>query len=200
MHINEQNPRTLKRQLGRHFANVLLWFGQPGNMGGSLLQAYSHRQLGAARDLWAVASNRAIEPETVRSRLQSNPLPPDQLSVIRMALTKVPVEIRTEQEFSVKLEISNRSEFVLGNMQPFPVHISYHWICGNSQTVVFDGVRSPIQPVLAPGATGCFDARVISPSLPDRYILRLTLVQEGVQWFDTAPIQVMADVFIDVTT
>ena len=76
MHINEQNPRVLKRQLGKHFANVLLWFGEAGNMGGSLLRACSHRQLAAARDLWAVASHSAVDPNQVRSRFQSNPLPP----------------------------------------------------------------------------------------------------------------------------
>ncbi len=198
MHINEQNPRVLKRQLGRYFSNVLLWFGEPGNMGGSLLRAYSHRQLAASRDLWAVASHHPIEPGAVRNRLRNDPLPPDQLSVIQMTLKDVPVEIGGGKEFFVTLEISNRSAFVLSSLEPHPVHISYHWIRSDGQTVVFDGVRSRILPLLMPGATRCFNARVVSPLPPDKYTLRLTLVQEGVQWFDTAPIQVLTDTVIDV--
>ena len=198
MHINEQNPRVFRRQLSRHFANVLLWFGEPGNMGGSLLQSYSHRQLAASRDLWAIASHRAIDPDAVRSRLQSNPLPSDQMNAIQMTLRHFPAEIRAEQEFLATLEISNGSAFVLSSVQPFPVNISYHWIHDDGRTEIFDGIRSRMQPLLVPGATCCFEARVVSPSLPARYILRFTLVQEGIQWFDASPIQVMADAFIDV--
>src|SRR5262249_2535626 len=80
MHINELNPPMLRKPLRRNFFNVLLWFGQPGDMGGSLLQTYSHRQLSASRDLWAVASNCTIDAETVRSRLETKPLPSTHLS------------------------------------------------------------------------------------------------------------------------
>ncbi len=200
MHINEQNPRILNRQLGRHFANVLLWFGHPGDMGGSLLRAYSHRQLAACRDLLAVASNCSIDRDAVRNRLRSNPLPPDQLSAIRMTLKKAPVELRTDQEVVVTLEVSNQSVAVLGSMPPFPVHISYHWIHDYGQTAIFDGVRSPLRPLLSPGATDSYGVRVVSPSLPGRYVLRLTLVQEGVQWFDASPIGVSTDVFVEVVS
>lgn len=199
MHINEQSPRVLRRQLRRQFAHVLLWFGEPGNNGGSLLRAYSRHELAASRDLWAVASHRPVDANALRSRLQSMPLPSETLSNISMAINKAPAATGLEQEFVVTLAISNRSQFVLSSLQPFPVHVSYHWLHSDGQNVeVFDGIRSGIRPLLAQGTAGVFDAKVVAPSRPGRYILRLTLVQENVRWFDAPPIGLMADVFIDV--
>ena len=199
MHINEQNPRVLKRQLARYFPNVLLWFGELDSIGGSLLRKCSHAELAASRDLWAIASHLPVSTETVRSRLESKPLPPHQLSVIRLATVQAPAETGAGQRFAVAVEISNRSAFVLGSMQPSPVHISYHWMSGDAETAtLFDGIRTPIRPPLAPGATRRFEALVDSPPAPGRYVLRMTLVQEGVQWFDAAPIHVLHDTAISV--
>ena len=198
MHINEQNPRLLKRQLRKYFANVLLWFGEPGNMGGSLLRPYSHRQLAASRDLWAVASQYHLDSDAVRSRLHSHPLTPDQMRAIDLTPKNLLSTVRAGHQFLVTLEISNHSGNTLKSMQPFPVHISYHWMRSNGELAIFDGVRTRIQPFLAPGWTRSFNARVMPPSLPGKYILRLTLVQEGVQWFDLPPIEVKADSQVEV--
>ncbi len=199
MHINEQSPRVLRRQLARFFPNVVLWFGEPGSMGGSLLRKYSHRELAAARDLWAIASHRPVESAAVRSRLESRPLPPRQLSVIRISLLDAPAAVGAGQEFAVAIEIANRSAFVLGSMQPSPVHISSHWMSGDGQRVVlFDGLRTSIRPPLAPGATRHFAAQVEAPSAPGLYVLRMTLVQEGVQWLDGDPVNVFCDATIAV--
>lgn len=198
MHINEQNPRFLKRQLRKHFANVLLWSGEPGNMAGTLVQPYSHRQLAASRDLWAVASQSPIDPDGVRRRLQSHPITPDQMRSIELSPKNLPSTVRAVEEFLVTLEISNHSGITLKSMPPFPVHISYHWLRSNGEPVIFDGVRTRIQSFLAPEWTRCFDAKVMPPLLPDKYVLRLTLVQEAVQWFDLPPIAVKADSVIEV--
>ena len=106
--------------------------------------------------------------------------------------------MKVGQESAVTVEISNASSAVIGSMEPAPVLISYHWLRSDGQTEVFDGVRSRIQPLLVAGAKRCFEARVVAPSRPDEFTLRLTLVQEGVQWFDAPPIKVMADAFIEV--
>jgi hypothetical protein len=63
---------------------------------------------------------------------------------------------------------------------------------------IYDGVRTSIRPPLGPGVTGRLEALVESPSTPGNYALRMTLVQEGVQWFDSAPINVLSDAIISV--
>jgi len=198
MHINEQNPRMLRRQLGKYFSNVLLWFGEPGNMGGSLLRTYSHRELAAARDLWAIVSNRPVEPETVRDRLQSWPLTIDQMRDVRLSALNPPTAVQAGHEFIVTLEVCNRSDAALKSMQPHPVHISYHWIGRDGLPAIFDGVRTRIQPFLPPGRTRQFDVSIVPPAKPDTYKLRLTLVQEGIRWFDLPPVEVMADSWLEV--
>jgi hypothetical protein len=154
---------------------------------------------GYAGELLIKPSLSALRISTSTSRLQSVSLPSEKMGAIAVVINKAPAAVGLEEEFVVTLAISNQSEFVLSGMPPFPVHISYHWLHSDGQTVeVFDGVRSPLRPLLAQGTTRCFDAKVVSPSRPGRYILRLTLVQESVQWFDASPIGVMGDVFIDV--
>ena len=199
MHINEQSPRVLKRQLAKHFPNVLLWFGEPGNTGGSLLRKYSHRDLAAARDLWAIACHSPIDEVSVRSRLESNPLPSAQLGVLKMSIIMAPSEVRADENFVASVEVFNRSAFVLGSMLPAPVHISYHWLSGDAGTeVVRDGLRTLIRPPLAPGVKRRFEASIVAPSLPGTYVLKLTLVQENVQWFDVAPTHLASQVVVQV--
>jgi hypothetical protein len=80
------------------------------------------------------------------------------------------------------------------------VNISYHWVSDDKQTEgVWDGVRTLIRPPLAPGANRRFKAAILAPTLPGKYALNMTLVQEGVQWFDAAPIHVVSEVVVQVT-
>jgi 2-polyprenyl-3-methyl-5-hydroxy-6-metoxy-1,4-benzoquinol methylase len=48
MHINEQSPRVLQRQLAQAFRHVHLWFADVTQPGGSLLRPYTIRELAAA--------------------------------------------------------------------------------------------------------------------------------------------------------
>ena len=59
-------------------------------------------------------------------------------------------------------------------------------------------IASDVVEHLTPGATRLFEAWVDSPPAPGNYILRMTLVQEGVQWFDAVPIHVLHDTAISV--
>jgi hypothetical protein len=114
-------------------------------------------------------------------------------------------------EFEIQLEIENCSEFSFHSYGPHPVHISSHWM--NEQGthgIIFDGERTKIFPPLEQakpiGLKSFLGQKVkeVYPAkvraLPDKgnYILRITLVQEGVRWFDTAPSQLMEDIFIKI--
>jgi len=199
MHINEQSPRVLKRSLKRHFNSVLLWFANKDAPGGSLVEKFSPRQMCAASDLFAVASHSSIDVEKLKDRFRSHPLPEVGLSGINLAVRQVPCEILAGNAAFLTLELVNGSPYVLASCPPYPVHISYHWLDpGTSVTVIPDGTRSAIKPPLGPGTRASFRVKVNSPSKPGSYILRVSLVQEFIRWFDEPPTSVMTDVAIRI--
>lgn len=200
MHINEQSPRVLRRSLQRHFANVVLWFGEPGKPARSLLEKMSHRELAAASDLYVVASHSPIDCREIGQRFVSKPIPPEQLNGIELKVCQLPASVAAGASFSPLIEISNASRATLSSGEPNPVHISYHWRDAESgETLVFDGERSAILPPLDPGARRQFPVRVLAPMRPGNFVLRLTLVQEAVQWLDVAPVNLATDARVRVT-
>jgi SpoIID/LytB domain protein len=65
-----------------------------------------------------------------------------------------------------------------------PVMLSYHWhdaVTGN--TLVWDGVRTPLPSNVDPGAGVTVNATVIAPPSPCACTLTFDLVREGVAWF-----------------
>jgi hypothetical protein len=66
------------------------------------------------------------------------------------------------------------------------VHLSYHWQKADGAVVVFEGERSELPRDLLGGDLVELEATVRAPEEPGRFTLRLTLVQEGVAWFDEA--------------
>jgi len=199
MHINEQNPRILRRQLLRHFPHVLLWFGESGNEGASLLRNFSHREIASAPDLWAIASLVPVDAADVRRRLSIEALGVEDLLGIRLVVVSAPADVQTGREFRLRLQIANHGASIVGSMPPLPVHISYHWLPeGKDGEPIFDGVRSAIRPPLSPGEVRDFPVKVMPPSTAGNYTLRITLVQELVRWFDAEPVNVFTDLPVHV--
>ncbi len=86
MHINEQSPQSLKRQLQQQFQYVLLWFGNPADPGGSLLSKFSIAQMRSAPSLFAIASHQPISPEQVGACLQDRSVSPTGSPAMNTAL------------------------------------------------------------------------------------------------------------------
>jgi hypothetical protein len=64
------------------------------------------------------------------------------------------------------------------------VRLSYHWLSSDGAVVVYDGLRTELPRDLLGGEQVEVEARVRAPADPGRFVLRLTLVQEAVAWFD----------------
>jgi len=77
------------------------------------------------------------------------------------------------------------------------VRLSYHWFDYAGRAAVYDGARTLLPHDVLPGQTVSVNARVAPPPLPGHYLLRLTMVQEGVEWFDSVAAG-SADLSIDV--
>ncbi len=199
MHINEQNPRIMRRQLAAHFPHVRLWFGDPSNMGGSLLRHFSRRELAGARDLCAIASRRPVDVNVLRGRLESRPLQPVWLHELRLIATLSRGCVPAAARFDVPVEIDNRTPVSLGSLPPDPVSVSYRWLLLRRQRS--RAQRNPHRHQTSGYASGCrrsLSVHVAAPPQPGSYILRLTLVQEWIQWFDTPAIGVYCDLPIQV--
>jgi SAM-dependent methyltransferase len=195
MHINEQSPRVLKRQLRRAFDHVSLWFGDGGQPGGSLVQPYGLRALAAAPSLYAIASATPIDGKQLQARLR---MPPVRFwwRQLKLDLLETPPIVAPDQTFEIQVQLTNHSRRTLSPYGPHPINFSYRWLDPDSrQTIVAEGQRTALFPPL-PGqpirptpdtlgyATMRFSVQVQAPNPIGRALLRITLVQEGVQWLD----------------
>ncbi|SDE30477.1 FkbM family methyltransferase [Desulfuromonas thiophila] len=67
----------------------------------------------------------------------------------------------------------------------YPVRLSYHWQDDAGASVVYEGLRTPLQhDRISPGTEVTERIRVLAPDQPGVYTLQLTLVQEAVIWFE----------------
>jgi hypothetical protein len=126
-------------------------------------------------------------------------VPLEQRRMLQIEVVKAPSLVCASSEFQTVLSVINNSELRISSRDPFPIHISYHWINRSTgETAVFDGKRTKIHPELLMGQKVEKHVAVISPNNAGEYILRLTFVQEGVAWFDADGADVFADIGIVV--
>jgi hypothetical protein len=204
MHINEQSPRVLQRQLAQAFRHVHLWFADVTQPGGSLLRPYTIRELAAAPSLYAVASQSALAMSEISGLLQMLPLSEQTAAGIGCRVLQAPDVVTPAQRFEVEVQLSYPDGIMLNSYFPCPVHLCYHWLSADgNHMLVFDGERTKMLPetgqssVVSPAVRPQSFARIVAPSASGQYRLRVTLVQEGVRWFDQ--LGVFDDVKIQVS-
>jgi len=61
------------------------------------------------------------------------------------------------------------------------VFLSYHWL--NNGRIVKDGIRTSFPKDLKPGENATVSMYVDAPEKKGAYILRISLLQEGYNWF-----------------
>jgi uncharacterized protein DUF4915 len=100
----------------------------------------------------------------------------------RVTLTAaLPEELAAGSWHEVTCRIENLGPAFLVSAPPHPVHISYRWIAG---TTACEGERTRLPESIAPSTSAeCF-LGLRTPATPGVYELRVTLVQEGIAWFD----------------
>jgi hypothetical protein len=84
---------------------------------------------------------------------------------------------------AIELEVHNSSNQLWSSVGLFPVRVSYHWLDDSGQVVVYDGARTPLPGDVLPNGKIRLWATVKAPP-SGYYYLVLTLLQEGVAWFD----------------
>src|SRR5439155_900086 len=63
-----------------------------------------------------------------------------------------------------------------------PVNLTYHWYDATGNTVVWDGLRTPLAADIAPGATATANVKVATPQMGGTYTLTVDLVRDGIGW------------------
>jgi 2-polyprenyl-3-methyl-5-hydroxy-6-metoxy-1,4-benzoquinol methylase len=214
MHINEQSPRQLKRQLQATFEHVCMWFAMPGaGLGGSLLRSFSHREMAAAPSLYAIASAQSIPDASLQSLLQSQPqfepassshpkagLSPFAGNPFHLAIAQSPSRVLSGQPFELQVSLTNYSPDILHSFGDYPIHWSYHWFDPQGHMIIDEGDRTRIFPPSLPQLlttqpqpqdlhvrSTLHYVDVTAPKQPGDYILQITLVQERVRWLDQPP-------------
>lgn len=188
MHVNEQNPRVLKRQLLRYFPHVLIWFTDTQNMGGSLLRRFSIAELRRARSIFAVASHRPIDSEKLKDLFRMAPLTSQEAENVTLQVDGMPMNIRTDEVFLVSAKLNNATDIRLVSILPYAFNLSYHWLDEDGKLIVFDGHRSILDSPLNAHSQASYSVTIKAPSNSGRYILRVLPVQEEVRWHEAANI------------
>jgi hypothetical protein len=100
----------------------------------------------------------------------------------RVTLTaELPEQLSAGSWREVACRIENLGPAFLVSAPPHPVHVSYRWVAGSAAV---EGERTRLPQSIAPSTrVDCF-LGVRAPTAPGVYELRVTLVQEGVAWFD----------------
>lgn len=200
MHINEQSPRVLLRQLKKQFEHVLLWFGSPEDPAGSLVGPSSPSRLSAYRDLFAIASHDPFDQNSIRNILAPRLHSPQQIKKgLQLEILNAPRKVTPSEIFTVRLRIDNATQFFIHSLLPHPVNLSYHWLDQSTKSfTIYDGLRTPIQIPLAPGHSHQLELLCKAPFQPGQFELACTLVQEHHAWFDQSGYDLSANTIVNV--
>lgn len=200
MHINEQTPQGLRRQLRQHFPHVLVWFGMDrgSDVFDNLRRPYSIGEMRAAGHLYAAAAHSRAALDTLRGLAVMEEVATPAADALRISLCTAPGAVPAESVFPAVVNVYNGTCLDLKSAAPHPVHLSYHWLTATGEYFIFDGRRTRLFPALRAGETRRYEIVVEAPPRPGEYILRCTLVQEMVRWMDPgvccdAPVEITPD-------
>ena len=202
MHINEQSPRTLRRQLRKHFPHVLLWFGSPVDPLGSLGRKLTPRELAGQRDLFAIASFDPVDPAAVTRLFASKPLQPAIASQVFLESGSSGLQLPAGESINVPVVLRNDSADTLNSYpRPNPVHFGYHWLRSPAREMaLYEGATQPapalVRPTIASKLRSDHCGTTRTRLLP---ALQITLVQEGVFWFDNLHAGAVLESPVEVT-
>jgi len=188
LHINEQSPARLRRQLRTQFPYVKVWLANGGRELGNLRCKFTFQEMVASRDIYAVASNTPIDLEKLEAVLSPTIMREGEHRKLSMSVTKWPIEIVAGKLVNIPVKLRNGTAQILSSLGLHPIRLSYHWFTADKErTIVHEGIRTSISVGIEPGKECLVDVQVQAPDLPGVFLLSLTIVQEGLSWFETQP-------------
>ncbi len=97
---------------------------------------------------------------------------------------RAPTGIPAGASASLPLRVRNTGDEPWLASGPRPVRATYHWLNAAGDVVVYEGRRTPLPADVNGGEEVLLDLTVDAPGGAGGHILRITLVQESVAWFE----------------
>ena len=127
------------------------------------------------------------------------PLSPSAIRQVSVRVVERIRSLRIGTQADLLVEIENASFETLASLNPNPVNLAYHWIDPISgETVDFEGHRTALTGDIRPNSAHRQKQRIHAPPRAGRFVLRLTIVQEMVCWFDNDNPGAAVDLVVDV--
>ena len=111
------------------------------------------------------------------------PLP---LASLRASLeTEIPAAATVDEVFILPCRVTNAGDAIFVSAPPNPVQFCYRWFDASGAPVgAGEWIHTPLPHALRPGEVIDACIRITAPHIPGDYTLAVTLLQEGVAWFD----------------
>lgn len=94
-------------------------------------------------------------------------------------------EVTTGSLFEISVRVTKESKETWHGYGDHPFFLSYHWTRNGSDFLIYKGIRTElIKPEVTHGETFEQRIRIEAPNKRGKFKLVLTLVQEGVCWFE----------------
>jgi hypothetical protein len=94
------------------------------------------------------------------------------------------LNLSANQSIQVPVTIKNPSTDSWFAEGPYPIHISYKWF-NDGRILPIEGERTALSVApVRPNESVQENVRIVAPGAPGSYQLQITLVQEGVAWFN----------------
>ena len=124
-----------------------------------------------------------LEASAKKHRTATPPVPiapPPSSYRVEWLSVSAPQQAKTGAHLDVRVHVRNAGEATWPKEEVF---LSYHWLIG-SRALVWDGHRTAFAADLAPGEQADCQIRVTAPLDAGECALELTLVHEGIAWFE----------------
>ena len=92
--------------------------------------------------------------------------------------------MRVNTVANLPVNLVNLSDVPLSPYVSLPLFLGYHWRKQSGELVVWDGIRTPLTLVMHKGDEVEVLVMVQAPSEPGVYMLEISMVREGVTWYD----------------
>lgn len=128
------------------------------------------------------ACDSTQEPE---SQQKSSATQGQNIFAAEYAVASTKWKVAAGSKFTVPITIKNTSGDTWSSQAATgPVMASYHWLDSDEKLLVRDGPRTPFPTPVAAGSEVKIDLIAQAPQEAGTYIMQVSLVQEGVIWFE----------------
>ena len=99
-------------------------------------------------------------------------------------------KVTADSKFSVPLTIKNTSADAWSSQAAQgPVLAAYHWLDSSKKMLIRDGLRTPFATPVVAGSEVKINLNAQAPKEKGTYIMQVSLVQEGVAWFENKQVK-----------